>query len=109
VLEGDNVRFVDGVESDQPVRVTVRTGALMPAHSTSGGKVLLAELSPQHLHALYPQGLRRVADRTIVDLRELEEELAAVRREGYAQAALVASLPAARLGPMQTPRLIQQL
>jgi DNA-binding IclR family transcriptional regulator len=133
VLEGDNVRFVDGVESDQPVRVTVRTGALMPAHSTSGGKVLLAELAPHHLHALYPEGPRRVTDRTITDLRELEEELAAVRREGYAtnvgeneiglnacavpirdrsgtvHAALVASLPAARLGPMQTPRLVQQL
>lgn len=133
VLEGDYVRFLEGVESDQPVRVTVRTGALMPAHSTSGGKVLLAELSSRHLRALYPEGPRSVTERTITSMRELEQELVAVRREGYAtnigeneqglsacavpirdadgvaRAALIVSMPSARLGAVQIPQLVTQL
>jgi DNA-binding IclR family transcriptional regulator len=132
-LEGDHVRFLDGVESDQPVRVTARTGALMPAHSTSAGKVLLAELPPSHLRSLYPDGPERVTDRTITDLAALEEELTAVRREGYAtnigeneaglsalavpirdgtgivRAALIVSMPAARLSPVQIPQLVARL
>lgn len=132
-LEGDHVRFLDGVESDQPVRVTARTGALMPAHSTSGGKVLLAELPPSHLRSLYPAGPQAVTDRTITDLRALEDELAAVRKEGFAtnlgeneaglsalavpvrdakgvvRAALIVSLPASRLRPVQIPQLVSRL
>ena len=37
VLEGGNVRIVDGVESDQALRVTSRTGALVPAHAGREG------------------------------------------------------------------------
>ncbi len=133
VLEGSDVRFIEGVEGDQPVRVSLRTGALMPAHSTSAGKVLLAELPLAKLRALYPNGLQGVTGRTITDMPTLEEELDAVRQVGYAtnmgenelglnavavpirdssgavRAALVASLPASRLSPMKIPGLVVAL
>lgn len=84
VLEGNGVRFVDGVEGPQTLRVAPRTGMLLPAHATSGGKALLAELSPDQLAALYPHGLPPSATRAaLTDYAQLRRELAATRRRGY--------------------------
>src|SRR5262245_16799298 len=47
VLDGNGTRFVDGVEGPHALRVGSRTGNLLPAHVTSGGKTLLAELPPE--------------------------------------------------------------
>src|SRR4051794_12188481 len=44
LLEGGNVRFVDGVESPRSVRVGNRTGLVLPAHCTAAGKAILAAL-----------------------------------------------------------------
>ncbi|SCL20128.1 transcriptional regulator, IclR family [Micromonospora rhizosphaerae] len=84
VLEGAEVHFIDGVESDRTLRVTARTGLLVPAHATAGGKALLAELSASELEALYPNGLDRMTERTLTDINLLRDELAEVRRLGYA-------------------------
>ena len=84
VLEGNGVRFVDGVEGPQTLRVGPRTGMLLPAHATSGGKTLLAELPDDQLTALYPWGLPRGENAALTDLPALRRELAAIRRRGYA-------------------------
>ncbi|MER7178572.1 IclR family transcriptional regulator [Streptomyces hyaluromycini] len=84
VLEGNGSRFLDGVEGPQALRVSHRTGTLLPAHVTSGGKALLAELAPDRLHALYPNGLPADAAGVRGKLDRLIAELAAVRRQGYA-------------------------
>lgn len=76
VLEGNGSRFLDGVEGPQTLRVTHRAGLLLPAHTTSGGKALLAELPAERFRALYPNGLPEM-DRLI-------GQLAAVRRAGHA-------------------------
>lgn len=83
-LEDDGCRFIDGVEGDQLVRVSARTGTLLPAYAISGGKVLLAELPKERVRELYPHGLRRLTKNTASDLRKLEAELATVRKRGYA-------------------------
>lgn len=83
VLEGNGTRFIDGVEGDRPLRVSSRTGTLLPAHSTSGGKVLLAELPDEEVLALFPDGLIRVTDRTITNPDALCVELRSVRDLGY--------------------------
>jgi DNA-binding IclR family transcriptional regulator len=83
VLEGNGVRFVDGVEGPQTLRVGPRTGMLLPAHATSGGKALLAELPHDQLAALYPRGLPRGDTSALTDYAQLCRELAAVRRRGY--------------------------
>ena len=44
-LEGNGARFIDGVEGSRSLRCGTRIGLLMPAHMTSGGKALLAELT----------------------------------------------------------------
>jgi DNA-binding IclR family transcriptional regulator len=85
VLEGNGARFIGGVEGARPLRCGTRIGVLMPAHVTSGGKALLAELSREQLRHLYPRGLPR-SDRkaAIGSMPALARALAEVRRRGYA-------------------------
>ncbi|HTS97485.1 MAG TPA: IclR family transcriptional regulator [Streptosporangiaceae bacterium] len=84
VLEGNGVRFIDGVEGSRPLRCGTRIGLLMPAHVTSGGKALLAGLPGEELRRLYPRGLPRGDRAAISSMPALLRELAAVRRRGYA-------------------------
>jgi IclR family transcriptional regulator, acetate operon repressor len=80
-----DVLYLDSVESDQVVRTGSRIGWILPAHSTAGGKVLLAEKSDAEIAALYPSGvLDAPTPRAVTALAELLEQLAEVRRLGYA-------------------------
>ena len=86
VMRGDtSVLFLDGVESDQIVRTGSRVGRILPAHSTATGKVLLAERTDEEIAARYPSGvLEAPTPRALTSLGELLEEIAEVRRLGYA-------------------------
>ncbi|MFI6347152.1 IclR family transcriptional regulator [Streptomyces sp. NPDC050560] len=85
VLEGAFCRFVGGVPGERPLRTSVRMGAVLPSHTVSGGKVLLAELPHRQLIALFAgQDMLPMTDRTIVSLDALREELTTVRGQGYA-------------------------
>ncbi len=85
-LDGRTVRFLDSAESTFALRVASRTGARLPAYSTSMGKALLAELSTEDLYSLFPdeQLDERPTGKTITLRSDLEAELARVRRRGYA-------------------------
>jgi DNA-binding IclR family transcriptional regulator len=84
VLEGNGCRFIDGIDSEQALRVGSRVGLLLPAHTTSGGKVMLAHLPEAELLALYPDRHVRMRDGSSRDLATLRRELVNVRRQGYA-------------------------
>ncbi|MEV0219823.1 IclR family transcriptional regulator [Streptomyces sp. NPDC050704] len=88
VLDGNGSRFLDGVEGPQALRVSYRTGTLLPAHTTSGGKALLAALPVDRLRALYPNGLpgdrAKSPHESPKDFESLMNELVSVRRHGYA-------------------------
>ena len=85
VLEGSNCRFVDSVECRRPLRVTGRVGVLYPAHTTSGGKALLAHLNERELRRLYPKRqLPTLTDRTVSHRDDLFEQLGQIRSQGYA-------------------------
>jgi DNA-binding IclR family transcriptional regulator len=81
---GTTVRFVASVECDQALRVGSREGMVFPAHTVTGGLILLAALSPERVDALYVP--ERFADRPQdrPDLVRLQRELRAVRRTGVA-------------------------
>jgi len=76
VLAGTEVRFVTTVECDQILRVGDRAGRSLPAHLVSGGKAMLAALTPAAVDALYED-----AD---FDLARLRRELRLVRKRGFA-------------------------
>jgi IclR family acetate operon transcriptional repressor len=126
---GRDVVFLDAVESPKALRVGARTGMTLPAHCTAAGKVLLADLTREELRELYPdQRLPALTDRSVVTRKQLEQDIADVRTQGYApnfggsesdvhaiaapirdsrgnmRAALSVSVPPSRLKPADVPR-----
>lgn len=85
VLRGPEIVFVDSVETTRAVRVGSRTGASMPAHCTSVGKAMLACLTQDQLHEIYPHGrLKGITKNSLSTRAELERELEDIRERGYA-------------------------
>lgn len=84
ILEGSSTRFVDSVESPQPLRVGSRTGMLLPADRTAIGLVLLAELPTATLRAIYPRGTTGDSRDAKASLLDLERKIRSARRHGYA-------------------------
>ena len=133
VLSGDHVRFVGSVEGTQVLRVGNREGMVFPAHLSSGGVLLLADLPDEEFAALYSD--ERWADRSdqLPDRRALRREARLARRRGYAlnngrtergvtavgravrradgraEAAVSISLPTARYSRTTLPQLVGAL
>jgi IclR family transcriptional regulator, acetate operon repressor len=85
VLEGATIRYVDAVESTRVLRVTGRTGMVLPAHCSAAGKALLARLDPEQLRSRYPgERLETLTERSIATFDELARALGRVRATGYA-------------------------
>ena len=87
VLEGKQVRYVDAVESERALRVVARTGTLVPAHCTSLGKALLAQMTDEQVVKLYPTSAEPFAARTersITTQAKLLKEVSRARARGYA-------------------------
>src|SRR6478735_3079853 len=84
VLAGDYARFIGSVESTQALRVGNREGMVFPAHLTSGGKLLLADLTAAERSELYAPGRWEGRADQRPDLRALEKELDVVRKRGFA-------------------------
>ena len=133
VRAGDTVRFIASAECRQALRVGSREGMVFPAHRTTAGLLLLAELPETELDQVYaPERYReRPAERP--DLALLRTELARIRRKGFAvnrerserglvavgvavrgpdgtaQAGLSVSMPGVRYDPHQLPTLVATL
>jgi DNA-binding IclR family transcriptional regulator len=85
VLQGAQCLFIETTESHRALRTASRVGITVPAHCLSSGKALLAELSPNRLHALYPEpDLPLATARSLKTFDGLMEELEGVRERGYA-------------------------
>ena len=85
LLEGRDVRFIDCVEGSRSVRVGTRTGIVLPANCTAGGKAILAALAPADLARRYTgHELTARTPASVADWPALEAELAEIRRDGYA-------------------------
>lgn len=85
VLDGLEFVYLDRVETNEALRFHLEAGTHVPAHCTSGGKVLLAHLPEPVRHDLIRSvKLRKFNEATITDPGELEAELARIRHRGYA-------------------------
>jgi DNA-binding IclR family transcriptional regulator len=84
VREGVLVRFLLSAEGPGALKVASREGALLPAHKTSGGKALLAELSPAELRELYPDEVLEQLGGHAVTLDSLSRELRKVQGQRFA-------------------------
>jgi IclR family acetate operon transcriptional repressor len=85
VLDGGEAVYIERVEARRALRIPSAIGRGYPAHATSLGKVLLANLDRESAMALVEErGLHRCTPRTITDPDALWRELDKVRVEGYA-------------------------
>lgn len=84
VLEGNGVRFVASAQGPGSAPAGPRVGWLLPAHVSSTGKVLLAELPAAKLGELYPFGVPATHRERACTVAELRRRLEAVRRRGWA-------------------------
>lgn len=80
-LAGTQIQHLDGIEAtSHSLRFGLRVGVWLPAHRTSAGKVLLAELSDEEIDARYKMALASPRGRRIdVDLPSLHEQIDDVR------------------------------
>ena len=130
-LEGNEVRYVDGLESERALRVVARTGTLAPAHCTSLGKALLTLLTDDEVRRLYPTSAEPFpaqTGRSITTQAKLLKEVDKARTRGYAvnsaeaeedvgsvavafrdlagrPAALAVAAPTSRLSPQRISRI----
>jgi DNA-binding IclR family transcriptional regulator len=82
-LHDGQILIVHHVFRPDDSRQALEVGALVPAHATAMGKMLLAS-SDYALEEVASAGLARFTDATITDAAELRTELEGVRRRGWA-------------------------
>ncbi|MET9385422.1 IclR family transcriptional regulator [Streptomyces sp. NPDC002928] len=84
IRTGDTARFIASIECAQALRVGSREGMVFPAHRTTAGLLLLAELAEDELAQVYAAERYRDRPGDRPDLAVLRTELARVRRSGFA-------------------------
>jgi DNA-binding IclR family transcriptional regulator len=85
VLEGDEAVTVVLVNGSYTVRMHSFVGKRNAAHTTAMGKALLAGLSDRTIDMLFPKKkLPQHTSHTVGTLAELKEQLAVVRKHGFA-------------------------
>jgi len=131
VLDADALLTVAQADGPNLVAMGDWTGRYVPLHCAAAGKILLASLPEREVLRLVRRGLEQCTDRTLTRLEPLLEELARVRRRGFATAfgefepttnavatpvhdargAVVAAVavwgPSFRVAPARVPELVQ--
>lgn len=75
---------LERVETPQPLRLSVTPGRQLPLHAGASQKVLLAYLPETDVERAIAAGLEHLCHATITDPGLLREELATIRRRGWA-------------------------
>jgi IclR family transcriptional regulator, acetate operon repressor len=84
-LTGNEVVYLDRVETPAPLRFYLHPGSRVPVHCSASGKMLMSQLSPQQRRRLLGHApLAAYTTKTITDVDKLEAEIKRVRRDGYA-------------------------
>ncbi|MFE3177866.1 IclR family transcriptional regulator [Amycolatopsis sp. NPDC059090] len=82
--DGLRVLYLDRLRGNASVPVVSRVGGRLPLHATGVGKVLLA-WAPDDVQGEVFAALTRVTRHTITQPGQLRDQLARIRREGFAQ------------------------
>jgi IclR family pca regulon transcriptional regulator len=84
-LDLPDIVYVARVPTGRIMTITLGVGSRLPAHATSMGRVLLADLPPDELDRFLDETpLERYTERTITAEERLRAELATVREQGWA-------------------------
>lgn len=83
VMDGGSVRYIDQVESVNPVQVRDWTGEMVPLHVVSSGLVLLAHSPTEFVDDYLSRPLERFTAHSIVEHRAVRKRLSAIRHQGF--------------------------
>lgn len=84
-LSGNEVIYLDRVETPEPLRFYLRPGSRVPIHCSASGKMILSQLGARQRRKLLGHTpLKEYTPKTCTDLDALEDELARARRDGFA-------------------------
>lgn len=85
VLDDFDFIYIERIECEWSLRVHLAAGSRVRAHSTSGGKVMLAYMQPeQRRKLLEAHKLESFTATTITSVVELEAQLDEIRAQGFA-------------------------
>ena len=85
VYDGGQVMALAQAESRAGMRVVVEIGMELPLHATSQGKLFLSAMRPAAVQKrLAEKPMALYTPHTIQDMEQLEQELSAIRAQGYA-------------------------
>lgn len=83
VPAGDEVLYVDRVDTDEPLRLHLPPGTHVPMHCTASGKLFLSRLPVFDQRKLLSLiNLKRMTPKTIVDIDLMEAELKRIEARG---------------------------
>jgi IclR family pca regulon transcriptional regulator len=83
-LDGTDIVYINRVHRHRISSITLAVGTRLPAHATSAGHVLLADLMPDALSDYFNSAiLSPLTDRTLTTRPSLTERLEIVRRRGW--------------------------
>jgi len=83
-LDGTRVLYIDRVEAQWPLRLTLDVGSHVPLHCTASGKLFLAEMPKAEREALIAQlPLTRMTRHTITSAKALRAECEAIATQAY--------------------------
>jgi IclR family transcriptional regulator, pca regulon regulatory protein len=84
-LDQTEVVYINRVQRHRITSINLAVGTRLPAHATSMGHVLLADLGPQALERYFAAAqLRALTERTLTSRSALVERFELVRRRGWA-------------------------
>lgn len=82
---GDEIVYIDKLESTRPVRMTSHVGLRMPLYCTAMGKAVLAAMGNERVAKMYGDAaFPALARNTVKDIGALFKQLTQVRELGYA-------------------------
>ena len=85
ILDGWEVLYIECFESVKQLRTYSVIGVRAPLHCTAGGKAILAYFKDKQVgQMIKAMGLPKFTENTITDRQHLDQELAEIRRRGYA-------------------------
>ncbi|WNQ13226.1 IclR family transcriptional regulator [Paenibacillus aurantius] len=80
----DQLLYIGEKVSTHALRFNPNLGGTLPLHATASGKILLADLTPDELRAIYPsEQLEKVTNNTIPTYSDLLKELEKVREQEF--------------------------
>ncbi|QCQ93110.1 IclR family transcriptional regulator [Rhodococcus sp. SGAir0479] len=84
VPDGDELVLIERLDSAHQLRAFLPLGTRLPLHAASNGKAYLASLPDAEVERVLAADLVPATGRTVTDPHALREEIAEIRRRGYA-------------------------